>query len=203
MPPDERRLRWGPPRPGLALHRRGVPPFGTTSCLYEGPWHIHVPLGTYPQGTASFANMQVVASLVKAGLARRRAATVEPSSHPRPSVFRLPSSVKAGAPRSFGRHARQPRDRSAAPNVPKDAVLPHWGASGTWMCRARELRQDAYVSDDPQCGRTAAPSGADASQRSCPRQSEEEPSYESQPCQGRSGSPRAMKSPLSSDSRRL
>ena len=51
--------------------------------------------------------------------------------------------------------------RSHAPNAPKDAVLPHWGSSGTWMCRARELRQDADVSDDPQCGRTAAPSGAD------------------------------------------
>ena len=86
----------------------------------------------------------------------RHCRAVEP-----PAVFRLPSSVGARSHWTVMCHAGQPGDRSAAPNAPKDVVLPHWGSSGTWMCRARELRQDADVSDDPQCGRTAAPPGAD------------------------------------------
>ena len=31
------------------------PPFGTTSCLYSGPWHIPVPLGPSPCATTAFA----------------------------------------------------------------------------------------------------------------------------------------------------
>ena len=37
------------------------PPFGTTSCLYEGPWHIHVPLGPYPAATTAFGHVGVCA----------------------------------------------------------------------------------------------------------------------------------------------
>ena len=144
---------------GAAVPWGYVPPFGTTSCPYSGPWHIHVPLGTYPQGTASFRELEC------GGFDRKSAAGATRCRHCRavepPAVFRLPSSVGARSHWTVMCHAGQPGDRSAAPNAPKDVVLPHWGSSGTWMCRARELRQDADVSDDPQCGRTAAPPGAD------------------------------------------
>ena len=54
---------------GAAVPWGYVPPFGTTSCLYEGPWHIHVPLGPYHQGTASFVGLEVAASFGKQGAA--------------------------------------------------------------------------------------------------------------------------------------
>ena len=61
LPRLKRRLRPGPPCPveasasdGAAAPWAYVPPFGTTSCLYEGPWHIHVPLGPFPQATTDF-----------------------------------------------------------------------------------------------------------------------------------------------------
>ena len=50
-----------------------------------------------------------------------------------PAVFRPPSSVKAASDRTAVCQGGQPRDRSAAPNAPKDAVLPQGGSSGTWM----------------------------------------------------------------------
>ena len=70
---------------GAAVPWGYVPPFGTTSCLYEGPWHIHVPLGTYPHGTASFVNVQVMAPIVEADTYD---AAPPPSSLWRSSLFR-------------------------------------------------------------------------------------------------------------------
>ena len=32
-------------------------------------------------------------------------------------------------------------DHATDPTLAKDAVLPPWGSSGTWRCRAREMRQ--------------------------------------------------------------
>ena len=152
----KRRLRRGPPYPGDMSHPSGRHPVFTKG---RGTSMCH--LGHIPRARRPFANVKIVASIVRGDW---RDAVLPPSSG-RATRGHL-SSAKAGAHRSDGCHAGQPRERSAAPNAPKDVVLPHWGSSGTWMCRARELRQDADVSDDPQCGRTAAPSGAAAPQRS-------------------------------------
>ena len=90
--------RWhlaGPPFPVQALAPCGAavpwgyaPPLGTTSCLYSGPWHIHVPLGTYPQGTASFRERE------GRGFDRKSAAGATRCHHCRavepPAFFRLP-----------------------------------------------------------------------------------------------------------------
>ena len=38
---------------GAAVPRGYGLPLGTASCLYEGPWHIPVPLAPYPRGTAA------------------------------------------------------------------------------------------------------------------------------------------------------
>ena len=151
--------RWhlaGPPFPGDMSHPSGRHPVFTKG---RGTSMCH--LGHIPRARRPFANVKVVASIVRADW---RDAVLPPSSG-RATRGHL-SSAQAGAQRPDGCHARQPGDRSAAQHAPEDAVLPHWGSSGTWMCRARELRQDADVSDDPQCGRTAAPSGADATKRS-------------------------------------
>src|SRR5690606_21653701 len=48
------RLRLRRLRMGAAVPRGHGPPLGTTSCLYSGPWHNHVPLGPCPRGTTSF-----------------------------------------------------------------------------------------------------------------------------------------------------
>ena len=166
----KRRLRRGPPYPGDMSHPSGRHPVFTqgsgTSMCHLG----HIPRAQRPSRT--YRSWLRSEKQTRATPYYRRRA-VEPSSRPwssvfrlPSSVFRLPSSVKAGSHLAVGCDARQPGDRSAAPNAPKDAVLPHWGSSGTWRCRARELRPDADVSDDPQCGRTAAPSGAVATKRS-------------------------------------
>ena len=63
---------------GATVPRGHGPPFGTTSCLYEGPWHIHVPLGPWPRGTASSACLKVAASVADSG--RRRASGAGPQS---------------------------------------------------------------------------------------------------------------------------
>src|SRR5690606_36024493 len=38
-----------PASDGAAVPRGHGPPLGTTSCLYSGPWHVHVPLGPCPR----------------------------------------------------------------------------------------------------------------------------------------------------------
>ena len=149
-----------------------VPPFGTTSCLYEGPWHVHVPLGTYPQGTASFANVKVVASIAKTPQARRVAITVEPSSYPRSSVFRE-SSIRpeSRVPRRAGarsKHCPQRAEgrRSAALGVERHMEVPR---SRTEAGRRRERRPPVRQNGGPLRSRrnrtllkkTTAPSGAD------------------------------------------
>ena len=91
-PPPFRRLK-APASDGAAAPWGQGPPFGTTSCLYSGPWHVPVPLGPCPPGTTAPANVQTMASITK-----------------------------------------------WTPTFAEDAVLSPWGSSGTWRCRAREMR---------------------------------------------------------------
>ena len=126
-------LRKGPPHPGGMAHPSGRHPVFTKG---RGTSMCH--LGHIPRARRPFANVKVVASIVKAP---GKCDGVLPRSILwRSSVFGLRSSVRAGSHRTVGCEARQPRERSAAQHAPKDAVLPYWGSSGTWRCRAREMR---------------------------------------------------------------
>ena len=154
--------RWhlaGPPFPVQALAPCGaaipwgyVPPFGTTSCLYEGPWHIHVPLGTYPQGTASFREPEGRGFDRKSRLARRRTTAVERSSHSRSSVFRASRGATAGwLPRqTAGRSKRCPARAggrcSAARGVERHMDVPR---SRTEAGRRRERRPPVRQNGGP------------------------------------------------------
>ena len=151
---------------GAAAPRGHGPPFGTTSCLYEGPWHIHVPLGPWPRGTASSACLKVAASVADSG--RRRASGAGPQSvtsvhmaTEKRGVMRATPPValrvravqgrakpcarraEGGRPVAMGveRHRDVPRSRAEA-GTPARATTP--------MAAGRRPRQEPTLLDTPE-----------------------------------------------------
>ena len=115
------------------------PPFGTTSCLYSGPWHIPVPLGPSPCATTAFA--ATLGALLRLPM---------PQQGPGAWIQQLPIGCLSAMRCRFSSDD-DPSDRQShadiapvasccsppkaqTPNRPKAAAAWGYGPSGTGMC---------------------------------------------------------------------
>ena len=110
-------------------------PLGTASCLYEGPWHIHVPLAPYPGTRKSYRRLVIWLRSTpgsQVAIAGHKFANVHGIRAP-PPLLRLVTGIHCVLQCRVASSANE----ATHPPVAEDAAGRGVAASGPWMARAR------------------------------------------------------------------